>query len=343
MAAKINPPTSLLEQVASVQNLNAAWRECSRGKRTKAGYQKFLFRRGERLVGLRKQLLDGTFCWKGYREFVVKDPKARVIMAAPFSDRVVHHAIHRVLVPILDPHMSNASFACRRRRGTSGAVVALFKHLQTLGERRYVVKLDVEKFFASISHEILLKQLFGGFSDAEKEHFIGALNDQSLLPLVSELVCKSHPILGALEKGIPIGNLTSQLFANWTLTPADHFIEKNYPQVRHFRYMDDLVIVATQKKDALDCAHATVDFVRKALALEIPFSKFIPLAADPVPFLGYVLNHDGYRILARNRRRFAKHLRRLQRRGCRDSLVARSVESHRAWACVPERVKPKVW
>ena len=86
----------------------------------------------------------------------MKEPKARLVMAAPFPERVVHHAIHRVIEPIFDPLMSDAAFACRKMRGTSGAVVNLWAALRARGTQRYVAKLDAEKFFDTIPHDILL-------------------------------------------------------------------------------------------------------------------------------------------------------------------------------------------
>jgi RNA-directed DNA polymerase len=314
----------LLDEVASTENLWSAFRECSRGKRSKLGYQRFFFGVGERLVDMQRRLLAGTYAWQGYREFVVKDPKARVIMAAPFSDRVIHHAIHRVIEPLFDPLLSERTYACRKGKGSSRAVLDLWASLRSYGKQRYVVKLDVESYFASVSHDLLLKSL------------LATLPDPSLDAILTSLVRTSHAGCASAGKGIPIGNLTSQLFANWMLNPADRFIENEYPQVRHFRYMDDIVILARSKKDALDCAHAVVKFAAEVLSLCIPFTKMNPLASDPVPFLGYLLNHDGYSVLARNRGRFQKHVRRLRQRGCRESRVAQALLAHEAWTLVPE-------
>lgn len=323
-----NLSPKLLDLVASRENLVAAFRECARGKRSKTGYRKFLHGYGERLVAIRDGMLDGTFRWQGYRQFVVKDPKARVITAAPFCDRVVHHALHRVLEPIFDSRMSPATYACRRGRGTGGAVADLWAHLRNVGEQRFVVKLDVASFFASIQHNLLIKSLFR------------VLPDSSLCPLVESLVrlpCGEFDPPSAEGRGIPIGNLTSQLFANWTLMPLDVFVQGQFPSVRHFRYMDDLVIVGLSKGDALDCAHAAVAFTREVLDLQIPFRKVVPLGCDPVPFLGFLLHHDGYAVLSRNRRRFARHVRILEKRGARESRIAQAMLAHDAWTKLPLR------
>jgi len=318
---------SFLQKVASSENLWAAFKECARGKRATLSYQKFLYGAGERLEEIQYKLLSEAYFWQGYREFIVKDPKARVIKAAPFCDRVVHHAIHRVIEPIFEPLLSDRSYACRKGKGSSRAVMELREALQSYGDLRFVVKLDVENFFAIISHDILLKT-------------IGVeLPDESLNSLLNSLIRVSDPVSKSSGKGIPIGNLTSQLFANWILTPADRFIERRYPEIRHFRYMDDFVILAASKKDALDCAHATVNYIARELELNIPFTKVMPLASDPVPFLGYLLSHDGYKVLARNRGRFQKHLRRLQSNGAPDSRVAQAALSYNSWTLIPEKRK----
>jgi retron-type reverse transcriptase len=315
----------LLDKVASSENLWKAFRECARGKRSKLGYQRFFFGIGERLVDIQRVLLAGTYTWQRYREFIVKDPKARVIMAAPFRDRIVHHAIHRTIEPIFDPLLSHRTYACRKGKGSSRAVLDLWAALKAFGACRWVVKLDVAQYFSSISHDILLASLFAN------------VPDESLNPILTSLVRTSHKGYAVAGKGIPIGNLTSQLFANWMLNPADRFIESEHPMVQHFRYMDDIVLLAQSKNDALKCAHAVVQFASEQLLLSIPFTKIVTLSADPVPFLGYLLHHNGYKILARNRRRFHKHVRRLRCRRARDSRVAQAQLAYEAWTLIPKQ------
>ncbi|MEY3901580.1 MAG: hypothetical protein RL189_886 [Pseudomonadota bacterium] len=265
----------LAEAVASTENLWSAFRECERGKSSKLGYQRFYFGIGERLVEIQRRLMAGTYVWQGYREFVVKDPKARVIMAAPFCDRVVHHAVHCVIEPILDPLLTQRTYACRHGMGSSRAVVDLWAAIRAYGERRYVVKLDVERYFASISHDVLL------------HHLLSNRPDESLNSLLTSLIRTSHKGYSLTGRGVSIGNLTSQLFANLMLNPADRFIEKCHPHVQHFRYMEDIVLLVKCKKDALDCAHAVVKFVSQLLSHSIPFTKVITLASNPVSFLEY--------------------------------------------------------
>ena len=320
----------LLDRVTCSENLWAAFRECSRGKRQKKGYMQFLFAAGEKLALIQQALRQGVYQWQGYREFLVKDPKARLIMAAPFQDRVVHHALHRVIEPLFEPLFSQRTYACRKGKGSGRAVAELLSELQKLGPSRYTVKLDVENFFASIRHDILLQNL------------LRPLSDRSLDPLLQSLISSSARSGNTIQRGIPIGNLTSQLFANWMLAPVDEHIQIHHPDVIHFRYMDDIVIVSQIKKHALDCGHELVKLVRDKCDLRIPYQKFVTLADAPVPFLGYLLNHDGYKVLARNRRRFLKHIERLRCQGARPSRISKAIVSYEAWTIVPKDLKKEL-
>jgi RNA-directed DNA polymerase len=327
-----NQPT-LLERISSFENLLSAHRECSRGKRGTTGYRQSLFAIGEKLVVIRNQLLSGTYKWDHYRSFIVKDPKARMVMAAPFMDRVVHHAIHRIIEPGLDLKMSDSVFACRHGRGNRNAVIATLKALKNIGPDRYVVKMDVKKYFASINHTIL------------QEKLRQSLPDTSLHTLIEQLL-GSHPEFRNCGRGIPIGTLTSQIFANLFLINADQIAAEhlqfpyywtdetlfsNNLQSFYVRYMDDLLVIAKSKKSALDAADSIIDCCRQKLDLDIPFQKKMHIGSDPVPFLGFVLNHDSYRPLSRNQHRFRKKIKRHERIKAPDSKVAQVANSFQAW------------
>jgi len=166
---------TILEKIASFENLLQAFSECSRGKRRSSGYQRASFAYGERLITVQKKLLADSYLWNGYREMIVKDPKTRLVMAAPFMDRVVHTAIHRVLEPIFEPYLSSSVYACRKNKGNRYAAIDLFNILKTYGPQRFVIKLDVKKYFHSISHEILLSQIFSILPDNSIEKLLISL------------------------------------------------------------------------------------------------------------------------------------------------------------------------
>jgi RNA-directed DNA polymerase len=309
---------NLLSQVASYANLHRAFRVCARGKRRSPGYQKFLSRYSDELVSISKELLSERFTWSPYRTFTVHDPKARIISAPEFRDRVVHTAICRLIEPFIEAKLSKSVFACRKGYGNRNAVIELCASLKKYGEQRFVIKLDVAKYFDSIDHELLLTK-------------IGQiLPDDSLVRLLRNLICSYHSEAGA-GKGLPIGALTSQLFANFYLAGADTVVEHVLGQGLYVRYMDDLVLCSPSRACVWDAANQVREFMKDHLLLSIPFHKVVPLGCDPVPFLGFVVNHDGYQILARNRRRHTKKIKRMFSKEARESEVEQVRLSFAAW------------
>jgi len=308
----------LLDQIAQYQNLRNASNLCSKGKRSSRGYQIFLSRYSDELVNIRQQLLSGSYRWSRYRSFMVHDPKARIISAPEFRDRVVHTAICSYLEPLIESRLSKAVYACRKGRGNRNAVIELHTRLRRYGKQRFVVKLDVSKYFDSIEQNLLL----------EKIHNI--LPDDSLTPLLNSLIKSYHSNLGE-GKGLPIGALTSQLFANFYLSDADKVVDKALAGELYIRYMDDLVLCGESRESIWKAANEVRDFVANHLHLSIPYSKVVPLGCDPIPFLGFVIDHTGYRILARNRRRHSKKIRRLVKKGARESEVEQVRLSFAAW------------
>ncbi len=330
----------LLEQVSSFQNLHSAFLECSKGKRKTLGYMDTLFGVGETLLSISGQLQTGKYSWGNYREFYVTDPKQRLVMAAPFVDRIVHHAIHRVIEPIIDKTLCDSVFACRKGKGNRYAVLYLKQALDILGRDRYVIKLDVRKYFMSISHRILMREI---------ERF---LPDDSLKRLLETLL-ESYPAYAIASRGIPIGNLTSQLFANFYLSSADRMacellnLDYNWLQNKalikdgfYIRYMDDLVILAKEKRKARDVADTLHTHISEYLELDVPFYKKVSLSNDPVPFLGYVLSEEGVRPLSRNHRRHIKQMRRLEKQQALPSQKNQVRLSYMAWCDIEEGKKP---
>jgi hypothetical protein len=316
---------------------------CSRRKKKTAGYQKTLTNIGEGLCSIADLLTRNRFKWGEYREFMVHDPKARLVMAAPFMDRVVHHAIHRVIEPTFDKLLSDSVYACREGRGNRFAAQALLRKLRILGPDRYVLKLDVRQYFQSISHQLLLNC------------FSEILPDTSINLLLESLL-RSHPLYANRAFGIPIGNLTSQLFANFYLRPLDQiacehlgvpYFWLNEKEIRkdrfYIRYMDDLVLVAHKNDKNIVC-EAAERLVAKAktLQLGIPMNKRMHIGADPVPFLGYLLNHDFVRPLSRNQRKHERQMRRSANdETFKPSQLAMKKQAYQAWANLEDRFLKK--
>lgn len=322
---------TLLEELASFQNLYEAYHECAKRKRSSMGFQKSRFNLGETLVELSEQLRTNTYKWGPYREFHVCDPKRRLIMAAPYMCRVVHHAIHRVILPYLDVGLSDSVFACREGRGNRFAAQLLFRRLKIFGPRRYTLKLDIRQYFPSINHAHLLRQIEVNLPDSSLHHL-----------LVSLLA--SHPGYAERGYGIPIGNLTSQLFANFYLREVDHAACDGLDVPYHWlsegelksdafyiRYMDDMILIADNKKKVCELAEQIVHEISPRLGLAIPMRKRMHIGSDPIPFLGYVIDHDGVRPLARNTRKIINKMARMERENERPSLIAQVKNSYEAW------------
>jgi hypothetical protein len=185
------------------------------------------------------------------------------------------------------------------------------------------MKLDVAKYFASIDHNVLLSKLRC------------CLCDRSLEPLIQSLL-ESHPDFRAAGKGVPIGNLSSQLFANFYLTSADEIGVKALGK-GYFRYMDDMILIGKDKAVVLQTTRTICDHIEGELLLSIPFQKRMPLGHDPVPFLGYTVGHHDTdntspKILARTKHRFAKKIKRQKAIGAAPSHIAQMELSFESWA-----------
>jgi hypothetical protein len=306
----------LIEQIASLQNLTKAMRHCRRGKRKSRAYDRLLVHWPERLLNIRDQILSGTYPWQAYHEMKVFDPKPRDILVAPFQDRITHQAICQIIGPLIDAQIPKNSFACRKEMGNQHAVLALARHIQKLGAKRYTVKLDIRRYFESIDHKMLLSMLSA------------FINDKALLSLLHGLI-SSHPPHAAKGAGIPIGNVTSQHFANLYLSPLDR-LAQTHANIFYIRYMDDMLICDTEKNEVLQLCHKLIDIATK-LKLKIPREKTVFLSNDAIPFLGFVIDEIDIRPLKRNLRRFDRQIRRLEKKAARPSTIAEKKTSFSAW------------
>lgn len=297
---------TLLEKVMAPENLMHAFYECSRGKKRSHGFARLQVNRSEWFAETISKLAANKYRWGEYRTLWVCDPKRRQVMAAPFTDRVVHHAIHRVIEPLIDPLFLPTIFACRKGKGSRLAAQILWRELARMGPNRFTIKLDVRQYFASIRHDLLMVRL------------TAALPDNSLTPLLWSLL-KSPQAYSECGRGIPIGNLTSQLFANFYLAEADALAWQqvsavhNEPAGYYTRYMDDFVLIHPSKRKCLDATDEVRTYVEDHLDLHIPDTKRVVLGAAPIPFLGFCFDSDRYWILNRNRRRAERRVNRLSK------------------------------
>jgi len=213
-----------MAKIADAENLRLAFWKAAKGKRGKADCVAFRERLDENLAALRAELLEGDVPVGNYHYFTVHDPKERLICAASFRERVLHHAVMNVCEPALERAAVFDSYACRKGKGRLLAVERAQGYARTHG---WFLKMDIRKYFDSIDHETLRALLGRKFKDPE------------LLRLVDRILASYQTAPG---RGLPIGNLTSQHFANFYLAPLDRFLKEELRRGAYVRYMDDFVV-----------------------------------------------------------------------------------------------------
>ena len=267
---------NLFSALCDFRNIQRAYQDAKKSKRFKRDILEFGFSVEDNLSNLRENFLTGTYRHGGYRSFIVVDSKKRNIEVAPFRDRVVHHAVVNVIEPIFEKSFIYDSYACRKGKGTHAAVSRTKKFMAGVSEnfakRAYFLQFDVKKYFESIDHGILLRLIRKKIKDA------------AIFGVIEEIVRSK---LG--DKGIPIGNLTSQLFANIYLNELDHFIKEKLGVRYYLRYMDDFLIFHEDPKKLVVFKREIDGFVSSELLLKLGKKRSGIELADRVDFLGYVL------------------------------------------------------
>jgi retron-type reverse transcriptase len=281
----------LFERIASFAALSRAARAAARGKKRKGGVARFLLDAEREVLALERELRVGTYRPRPFRTFVVRDPKPRTICAADFRDRVVHHAVCAELEPLFERGFMDGSYACRKGKGAHAAARRAQEILRLF---RYYLKLDVRKFFDSVDHGVLKRLLGRRIKDADFLRLLGAIIDQQV------------PWTEA-GKGIPIGNLTSQHFANLYLDPLDHFVKETLRVKGCVRYMDDVVLFADEKGFLWDALAQVERFLRERLLLSVKEgSSVLAPAGEGLSFLGLRIFPGVVRIQRRGWRRFRR-------------------------------------
>lgn len=278
----------LMESIAAPDNLRLAFWKAARGKRGKADCQAFQARLEEELETLRTGLLSGQVRVGDYHYFTIHDPKERLICAASFRERVLHHALMNVCEPVLEKAAVFDSYACRKGKGRLAAVARARGFAARHG---WFLKLDVRKYFDSIHHETLRGLLRRKFKD----------------PLVLELfdrILASY--VTASGRGLPIGNLTSQHWANYYLAPLDRFLKEELRRGAYVRYMDDFVVWGESGPELREVCERARAFLATESKLELKASEVINRTTLGIDFLGYRLFPGTVRLARRSKVRFKR-------------------------------------
>lgn len=318
-------------QLTSLGNLFDAAHRAATGKRYRPDVAAFRANLEPELHCLHRQLLAGSYRPGPYRTFRILDPKPRLISAAPFRDRVVHHAFTNVVEPLFERRFVPWSYACRSGFGTHRALA----HARDACARYpYVLKCDVKKYFPSLDHEILNQLL------------ARVIECPDTLRLAATIIAGSNPQEEIIQyfpgddlftpferrRGLPLGNQTSQFFANVYLNPMDHMIVRNLRPGAYARYVDDLLLFSSSK-DLLNAMHREITefLARYRLRLHAGKSR-VYRCQDGFPFLGFRLFPTHARLVRPNVIRFRRRLRRLQRDYHAGRITRDDVEqSVRAW------------
>lgn len=281
---------NLIERIAQTDNLLLAFWKASRGKRHQPAVVRFRENLDQELPALRERLLSGSLLWGPYHKFTIRDPKERLICEPPFRDQVAQHALLNIAESVFEAYQIYDSYACRKRKGVDGALRRARMFARRGG---WYLKMDVRRYFDSIHHDTLQSQLRRRFKD------------RVLLSLFDGVIDSYQAAPG---RGVPIGNLTSQFFANHYLAVLDHHIQQTSACRGLVRYMDDFV-VWDDSKERLQAVHRDVDaFVRAELQLELK-----PICLNRcdrgMTFLGCRVFPGRFGLAKRSRCRFRDKLR----------------------------------
>lgn len=283
---------NLMDRIADRENLNESFLRAAKAKRGRQAVIDFRSNLDANLQLIREQLLDGSFRFGQYQFFTIHDPKERSICAASFPERVVFHAIMRICHPVFDNYQIYDSYACRKGKGT---YKALERARQFSTRYKWFAKLDVRHYFDSVSHKILMRQI------------CRLIKDKQLLIYINDLI-KSYSVTEG--RGIPIGNLTSQYFANHYLATADHYAKQELKVKGMVRYMDDVLLFADDKAELQMQQKKFRGFLQDYLCLEC-HDPVINKTSHGIPFLGYVVHRSGLRLNMRSKRRYQSKMEEL--------------------------------
>ena len=278
------------DSIVAFENLLRAYKKASKANNNKYRAYEFFFNLEKELLVLHHELKSGNYLPGTLTKFKIYDPKERVISAAPMRDRVVYHAIFNLLEPVFERFMISDSYACRKGKGSHAAVERAQSFLRC---NKWYLKADIKKYFESIDHEVLMKVLSGRIKDGRT------------LNLFRKIIAVEEA-----TRGLPIGNLTSQHFANLYLSKFDHYVKDFLGIKSYLRYMDDFVIFHNDK-----------DYLKKLLVtlrgfLQIDFklqlkekAVFINKDQNGLSFLGWRIFKTTIRIRSQNYYRSVKKIK----------------------------------
>lgn len=287
----------LFSQICDMQNLITAEINASEGKRKRNEVTQFRANLTQNLEQLQTELLTKTFHTSEYTVFKKWEPKERDIFKLPYRDRVVQWAIMQVLEPLWTPIFTRDTYACIKGRGVHSLLHKLRKDLrQDPDGTKYCYKIDIRKFYPTITHSIL--------KDVIREK----IKDPDTLWLLDDIIDSAD--------GVPIGNYISQYFANLYLAEFDHMVKEQWGVRYYYRYADDIVVLSDSKEFLHEIHRRTVEYMEKERRLHLkPNYQIFPVESRGIDYVGYVVRHTHCRARKRNKKALCKVVAKLRKKG----------------------------
>jgi retron-type reverse transcriptase len=285
--------------IISIKNLHEAWIEFVRGKKYKKDVAEFSLQLSRNIFQLHDDLKNKTYSHGKYIAFAINDPKPRSIHKATVRDRLLHHAIYRVLYPYFEKKFIYDSYSCRLFKGTHRALDRFRDYFYKVSKSNHntcwVLKCDIKKFFASIDH-IILNQIIAEY-----------ISGIDIIWLIQNIVGSFHST--ELGKGLPLGNLTSQLFVNIYMNKFDRYVKHVLKEKYYIRYADDFVFMSDDKNKLIKLLPHIQEILIKNLRLSLhPNKVFIKTVASGVDFLGWIHFPDHGVLRTATKRRMFRNL-----------------------------------
>ena len=292
----------LIEQIAEYENLLHAFHKAQSGKEGKN--EVIIYRNDlqDNLSELREELLAGKVSVGDYYQFKIFDPKERVVCAAAFRERVLHHALMNICAPIFEKQF--IATTCANRTG-KGVYYAINYAMKGMKNHSYVAKMDIRKYFDSIDHDILSGKLKHIFKDRR-------------LTGIFDRIIDSYCV--ETGKGVPIGNLTSQYFANYYLSSLDHYIKEVLHVPIYVRYMDDMLLFENDKIRLKEVIRQVEKYLLEELHLDLKFA-IVNSTISSTSFLGYRLSRNRIGLTSRSKRRFRNKFTIIDRQLSQDQIT----------------------
>lgn len=322
---------NIYETLCSYENLYQAYLHARLGKRYRDEVMKFSFNLEENLMELRNELLNQTYEIGGYREFFVWEPKKRLIMALPFRDRVVQWAIYQLVNPILDKMYIFDSYGCRNNKGTLKAYQRLHYWLRQVAKKEqkyYYLKLDVSKYFYRVDHQVLIKLLRKRVADKKLLWLIESIINYDEISFGLKLNGDvDNPEDRVKGKGMPIGNLTSQMFANLYLNELDQYCKRELGIHYYVRYMDDVIILSDDKDKLHEYKDLIQSFLEDKLKLNLNNKTAIRPITLGIEFVGYRLWPTHIKVRKKTALKMKRRIKYVKKQFERDEMTFEKVNA----------------